>query len=225
MRRFFELIEKNLLLSKISKKTSGNNLPKIKPVITISREFGSSGSIFAEKIAKKLGRKWKAYHSEIVDKIAKNANLEKKIINKIDESDSPIFNQIIGDFFGKRNVNLSSYSKHLVKVVSAIGARGHAIIVGRGGNFLLPNSLKVRIITDMEQRIKTVMKFRQVSKSTAISMIEASDKKRAEFTKQLFSHSNKNAYNYDIVIKTGGLIDSDDAIELIVYMAKKKFKL
>jgi len=225
MKRFFELIEKNLLLSKLSKKPIAKNKPKSKPVITISREFGSSGSIFAEKIASKLGRKWKAYHSEIVDKIAKNAHLEKKMINKIDESDAPIINQMIGDFFGKKDVNLSNYSKHLVKVLAEIGARGYAVIVGRGGNFLLPNSLKVRIVADMDQRIKTVIKFRKVSRTTAVSMIAESDKKRAEFTKQLFSHSNRNAYHYDIVIKTGGLIDNDEAIDLIVYMAKKKFKL
>jgi len=227
MRKFFELIDKNLFLSKISKKISfGNKNGAVKkPVITISREFGSSGSIIAEKVAKKLGKKWKAYHSEIVDKIAKDANLEKQIIDKVDESDVSIINQIIGDFFGKKYVNLSNYSKHLIRVLSAIAARGYAVIVGRGSNFLIPSSLKIRVITNMEQRIKTVMEFRKVTREKAISMIESSDKKRSEFTKQLFNHSNRNPYHYDVVIKTGGLIADDDAIETIVYLAKKKFRL
>ena len=84
MRRLFELVEKNLFLSNISKKfpfVSKKNLNK--PIITLSREFGSSGSIIAETIAKKLGKKWKAYHSEIVNKIAINTNINKNIIDKI----------------------------------------------------------------------------------------------------------------------------------------------
>src|SRR3990167_1757293 len=101
--RIFELIEKNLLLSKLIKKPSKVN--KVKPIITISREFGSSGSIIAEKVASKLGKRWKAYHSEIVDKIAKTSRLGKNIIDKIDEGEVSTINLIIGDFFGKKYVN------------------------------------------------------------------------------------------------------------------------
>lgn len=226
MRRFFELIEKNLFLSKISKKISfGSGKKILKPIITISREFGSSGSIIAEKVAEKLGKKWKAYHSEIVDKIAQNINISKNIIDKIDESKIPAINLIIGDFFGKKYINLSTYLKNLKKVIFSISDRGYAVIVGRGSNFLLPSSLKVRIITDMESRINNVIKFKKVSKEKAILMIASSDKKRSEFTKQLFNHSNRNPYHYDVVIKTGGLLDDNDAIETIVQLAKKKFRL
>ena len=226
MKRLFELVEKNLFLSNISKKfsfVSKKNLSK--PIITLSREFGSSGSIIAEKIAKKLGKKWKAYHSEIVDKIAVNTNISKNIIDKIDETKIPAINLIIGDFFGKKYVNLSTYLKNLKKVMSSISERGHAIIVGRGSNFLIPESLKIRIITDMEKRIKNVMKFRKVSREKAILMINSSDKKRSEFTTQLFKHSNKNPYHYDVVFKTGDLLDDDEVVNTIVLMAKKRFKL
>jgi len=226
MRRLFELVEKNLFLSNISKKfpfVSKKNLNK--PIITLSREFGSSGSIIAETIAKKLGKKWKAYHSEIVNKIAINTNINKNIIDKIDEAKIPAINLIIGDFFGKKYVNLSSYLKNLKIVMSSIGDRGYAVIVGRGSNFLLPESLKIRIITDMEKRIKNVMKFKKVTREKAIQMINSSDKKRAEFTTQLFKHSNINPYHYDVVFKTGDLLDDEDVVNTIVQMAKKKFNL
>ncbi|MFH1827073.1 MAG: cytidylate kinase-like family protein [bacterium] len=221
-----ELIEKNFLIAKFAKKASNNfGGKKNKPMITISREFGSGGSIIAEKVAKKLGKTWKAYHSEIVDKIAKTSRLEKKVIDEIDEGDIPIINQIIGDFFGKKYVNLSSYSKHLVKIITSIAFKGYAVIVGRGGNFLLPDSLKVRIISNMEDRVKTIMQYKKVKRDMAIEMIEASDKKRAEFTKQLYNHSNRNAYHFDLVIKTGGILDEDDIVDTIVHLTKRKFNL
>lgn len=226
MKRLFELVEKNLFLSNISKKfpfVTKKNISK--PIITLSREFGSSGSIIAEKIAKKLGKKWKAYHSEIVNKIASTTNISKNIIDKIDETKIPAINLIIGDFFGKNYVNLSNYLKNLKKVMSNISERGYAVIVGRGSNFLIPESLKVRIITDMEKRIKNVMKFRKVSRDKAIMMINSSDKKRSEFTTHLFKHSNKNPYHYDIVFKTGDVLDDEEVINAIVLIAKKKFNL
>lgn len=226
MKRLFELVEKNLFLSNISKKfpfASKKNL--IKPIITLSREFGSSGSIIAEKIAKKLGKKWKAYHSEIVNEIATHTNISKNIIDKIDETKIPAINLIIGDFFGKKYVNLSNYLKNLKRVMSSINDRGYAVVVGRGSNFLIPESLKIRIITDMEKRIKNVMKFRKVSREKAIIMINSSDKKRSEFTKQLFKHSNKNPYHYDVVFKTGSLLDDEEVVSAIVQMAKRKFNI
>ena len=106
-----------------------------------------------------------------------------------------------------------------------IGKKGYAVIVGRGGNFILPDSLKIRIITDMDKRIKTIMEMKKVSQDKAIEMINSSDRKREQFIKQLFNHSTKNPYHFDVVIKTGDNITDDDAVSLIVKLAKKKFGL
>ena len=68
-------LEPNFLLEKIEnaffakKETSGG----ASPLITLSREMGAGGKPIAKIVAKKLGRKWKVYHEEIVDKIAEEA--------------------------------------------------------------------------------------------------------------------------------------------------------
>jgi len=172
-----------------------------------------------------LGKKWKTYHSEIVDRIAKDTDLEKKWVDAVDEGKVPLINLIIGDLFGKKYINLRSYSLHLTRILKMIGKKGYAVIVGRGGNFILPDSLKIRIITDMDKRIKTIMEMKKVSQDKAIEMINSSDRKREQFIKQLFNHSTKNPYHFDVVIKTGDNITDDDAVSLIVKLAKKKFGL
>ena len=225
MKRMFDLIDRNLFLSKLSKKITKKPQKKEAPVITLSREFGSGGSIIAEKVAKMLGKKWKTYHSEIVDRIAKDTDLEKKWVDAVDEGKVPLINLIIGDLFGKKYINLRSYSLHLTRILKMIGKKGYAVIVGRGGNFILPDSLKIRIITDMDKRIKTIMEMKKVSQDKAIEMINSSDRKREQFIKQLFNHSTKNPYHFDVVIKTGDNITDDDAVSLIVKLAKKKFGL
>ena len=77
----------------------------------------------------------------------------------------------------------------------------------------------------MDKRIKTIIDTKKVSKDKAIEMIRSSDRKRGQFIKELFNHSWKNSYNYDIVIKTGDLLTDDDAVDLIVKLAKKKFNI
>ena len=225
MKKMFDLIDRNLFLSKLTKKLTKKPQKKEAPVITLSREFGSGGSIIAEKVSKMLGKKWKTYHSEIVDRIAKDTDLEKKWVDAVDEGKVPLINLIVGDLFGKKYINLRSYSLHLTRILKMIGKKGYAVIVGRGGNFILPDSLKIRIITDMDKRIKTIMEMKKVSQDKAIEMINSSDRKREQFIKQLFNHSTKNPYHFDVVIKTGDNITDDDAVSLIVKLAKKKFGL
>lgn len=224
MRKLFELINKNLFFAGVfqrAKKPAGRQLP----IITISREKGSGGRMVAHLVAKKLGRPWKVYHKEIIDEIAKKTNLEKELIKEVDEAHVPLIEKIIGNFFGKRYLNLASYYKNLVKILSTIGQRGHAIIVGRGANFLFPTALKVRLICEMPQRILWMREYENLTEKEALLRIEKSDKERMEFVRTVFNHDPRKAHHYDLIIRTGPRLSIDDAADLIVKMAKKRFKL
>ena len=202
-----------------------NNNEKVLPVITISREKGSGGRIIAQLVAKKLGGNWKVFHKEIVDEIAKQTHLENNLIKEIDEKNVPLIEKIIADFFGKRYLNLSSYYKHLVTIISTIGNRGYAVIVGRGANFLLPDALKVRVICEMKQRINWIKEFERVTEHEAIRRIEESDRVRKEFAEELFHHDHRKAHHYDIVVCTSKNLSVEDAANLIVDLTKKRFRM
>ena len=77
----------------------------------------------------------------------------------------------------------------------------------------------------MKTRIDWVMKYEKVSYKEAVKRIGESDKKRIEFAKTIFQHDQQKAHHYDIVIRTGDDMSVEDAADLIVYMAKKKFKI
>lgn len=224
MKRIFQLIDKNLRSLKLSlfaKKTPDKNLP----LITISREKGSGGRMIAHLVAKKLGNPWKVYHKEIVEEIAKNTHLEKELINEIDEKHVSLIDDLVSNFFGKKNLSLSGYYKQLIKIISTINQRGFAIIVGRGANFLLPHALKVRTICEFEQRITWLMKFENISRREAMARIEKSDRERREFIETLFHHDHRKARHYDLIIRTSSDLSIEDASNLIVKLAKKRFKL
>jgi len=224
MKKLFELINQNFRSSRLFgflQQHENNDLP----LITISREKGSGGRPIAFLVAKKLGKPWRVFHKDIVEHIAKEANLEKELIEEVDESNKPLIEQIIDNVMGKQYINLPGYYKHLVRILSTIGNRGHAIIIGRGANFLFPKALKVRIICVMEERIRKVMKYEKVTRREAIELIDTSDKKRSEFTRSLFQHDPRKAHHYDLIIRTCHNVSLEDAADLIVKAAKQRFHI
>ncbi len=227
MDKIWQLIEKNLAKFKFSPPPilSPSKIKTELPVITISREMGAGGHPIAELVVKKLGPPWKLYHEELVDKIAKSARLQKELILEVDERKRPMIEELVYDILGKRYLSLSKYYRYLVKTLAAIGKRGYAVIVGRGANFILKDALKIRVICDMEQRIKWEIEFEKISREEAIRRIEQSDKKRYEFVKTLFNHDIRKAHHYDLVIKTSKDLSIYDAAEAIVMIAKRRFRL
>ena len=169
MKKLFQLISKNCFRPQ-PKLPVFKTLNQPLPIITISRERGSGGKIVAQMVAKKLGQPWQIYHKEIIDEIARETHLEKELINEVDEKRYRLVDKVIADTLGKNYLTLSSYYKHLLKILSTIGNRGYAVIVGRGVNFLSPSALKVRIICSMDQRIKWMMEYEKMTKKQAIDL-------------------------------------------------------
>ncbi len=224
MRRLFQLINKNIIQELFLKKKEYSADQHL-PLITISREMGSGGRLIAEMVVKKLGNPWKLYHRDIIDEIAKESHLEKRLVQEVDENRIPLIEEIIDDFFGRRYVNMSSYYKQLVKVLTTIGQRGHAVIIGRGAQYLFRHALKVRIICEMGQRIKWMMEYENLSKNQAIKRIEDSDKRRYEFEKAVYNHDLRKAHHYNLIVRTGKNVSINDAADTIVFAAKKRFSL
>ena len=223
MKRLFELINKNIesTFLRHSSQHKDTNLP----IITISRERGSGGRPIAYLLAKKLGNPWQVFHKDIVEEIAHETSLDPELVKQIDESRTSIVREILDSLFGKKMLTMNSYYKHLLHILATIGSRGYAVVIGRGANFLFPNALKVRIVSDMPSRIQAMMKYEHISAKEAIKQIEDSDKERNEFTQALFQHDQRKAHHYDVVIRTGKNIDVEEATDVIVYLAKKKFKI
>ena len=225
MKRVFELINKNILQQLIFNRKKDVTDNEDMPMITISREMGSGGRPIAELVVKKLGKPWKLFHKDLIDKIAKEGNLEKKLVKEIDENRIPLVDEIIGDFFGKRYLSLSNYYKHLLKILSVIGQRGYGVIMGRGAHHLFREALNVRIVCEMHQRIKWEMEFEGLTKTQAVKRVELSDKQRYEFERILYNHDIRKAHHYDLVIRTGPYLSIEEASDIIVFTAKKRFKL
>jgi len=223
MKRLFALINKNL--NNVSLLHTDTYKKITAPMITISRERGSGGRPIAYLVAKKLGNPWQVYHKDIVDEIARETTFDTEAITKLDESKSSVISELLNSIFGKKMLTMNSYYKHLLHILASIGSKGRSIVIGRGANFLFPNALKVRIVSDMHCREQAMMKYEHISFKEAKRQIEQSDRERNEFSISLFQHDQRKAHHYDVVIRTGPDIDVEEAADIIVHLAKKKFKI
>lgn len=223
MKKVYRLIEDNIHKSLLHTQSS-DKLNK-HPVITISREKGSGGTPLASLVAKTLGNPWKVFHYEIMDQIAKEIGIEKWMAEQIDEGTVSLIDEIIADLFGKRYFSEEAYHVELIKIMAAIRHRGYAVIIGRGGNFLIPDALKVRVIADYEQRIKWVMKYEKLTRQKAKVLIDTSDERRRTFIEHVYHKDQQDPYHYDLVIKTGENMSLEEGAQLIVSAAKNRFKL
>ena len=221
MEKFYKIFQNKFFSSKKSSQQSNGPLP----LITISRQMGSGGKSVANLIASYLGKPWMVYDHEQIDKIAKNKQLEEKLAHSIDPKKLPLADIIIAKTFGKRFPHLSGYQRHLIRVMTLVGLKGYAIILGRGGNFLFPHALNIRMICQFDQRITWQMTYEHISRSEAVKRIEESDKERKEFVHSLFNHNHCKAYHYDLAIRTGSDITIEDDANTIIELAKRKFKI
>ncbi|MFH0773023.1 MAG: cytidylate kinase-like family protein [bacterium] len=221
MKKLFELVNKYLEGTALHRAQIGKN--STLPIITISREKGSGGRPIAYLVAKQLKGPWQVFHKNIVEEIAHETTLDPELVEQLDEHQSSAVNELLRTMLGKKFLSMNAYYKHLLHVLASIGTRGYAIIVGRGANFLFPNALKVRIVARMEDRLREIIKYEHVSAKEAKQLIEESDKERNEFTSSLFQHDQRKAHHYDLVVRTSQSVTIDDATDLIVALAKKKF--
>ena len=196
------------------------------PCITVSQENGSSGRPIARLVAKKL--KFKFFDKELIELIAKNSQVKKSLVHSLDEKTQGSIESIIDSFLGLRSFSEHTYIKSLAKVVLSICSKENAVILGRGGNFIVPQdqALRVRIIAPFKTRIKNSKKY-EYPKLSEMDIREKLLKvhiQRKEFIRKYFHKNISNANYYDLVINTQRL-SLDQSTEIIASAYKNKFDL
>ena len=183
-------------------------------IITVSREPGSGGRIVAGKLAEKLGID--IFHQEVINEIAKRADVSEKLLETLDERGLSILEDWISSLVYDRHLWPDEYMQHLMKVVGTIGKHGRAVIVGRGANFVLPPEKKfsVRIVAPQSWRIQNVSKEYDITPEEAKRRVMQTESDRRAFIRKYFNADITDPTNYDLVINTATL-NVDDAVNVI----------
>lgn len=188
-------------------------------IITISTDRYTKDTEVAEKVAQKMG--FECVSREIILSAAKAYGVpEMKLLKAI--KDGPT----ILDMFSRERQRYMAYIKAVVADymlkhdIVYHGLVGHPVIRG------VSHVLKVRIIANLEDRIRLEMARENVSEEKARKIIANLDEQQKKWGKAVYGIDVTNPIFYDLIINVGhiGADDTEDAVDTIIDTAgHKKF--
>lgn len=162
-------------------------------IITISRGSYSKGKEVAEKAAERLG-----YRCLSRDVILEASGLyhipEIKLVKAIHDAPS-----VLDRLSGGKRAYIAYYKSALTRLVQEDnivyhGLAGHLLLKG------VPHVIKVRIIADLDDRVRNEMNQEGIGEEEARSMILKDDQERRKWTLSLYGADPWDSALYDFVI-------------------------
>ncbi len=182
-------------------------------IVTVSRGSYSRGKEIAEKLAQKLG--YECISREILLKASKDFDIpEVKLLQAIQDAPS-VFDRLKD---GKRK-----YTAFIREAFLEYIQKDNVVYHGFAGHFFtkeIPNILKVRIIANLDYRIKIVMERENISEEKARKLIYNIDVERRKWSMYLYGIDTNATELYDLVLHIDCL-GVDDAVDFIHDVAKR----
>jgi hypothetical protein len=170
------------------------------PWIALSRELGSGGGELAIHLGAALG--WHIYDREILQAVAAETRRDEQALERFDEKGVATFGEYFAPFIIPNDPGQSRYLVDLTHVVGRLGRKGHAVLVGRGANFILnpAHGLRVRVVAPAADRAEALAHDLGLSPSEARRRVAASDAAQREFVWQAFQREIEDPAGYDLVV-------------------------
>lgn len=181
-------------------------------VVTISRQMASGGAYIAHLLARQLGYKY--VEREVLHEAARELGVDISELSKRDERRTGFVESLMKSFvFGTPEASYVPPSRRPVydqelfetesKIITTIADKYNAVIVGRGGYFMLrgrPNVVNVFIHAPMDFRVERLRTFHEISAEQAREEIEESDRQREKFLRTMTDTDRYDARNYHLCI-------------------------
>ncbi len=122
-----------------------------RPVITLSRDYGSGGREIAQHLAKHLAVP--IYDKELLDAVVEQSGTNPHLMAQLDEKTRGFWDSWIVSMLSGENMLDELYRRHLVKLMLCIlNTCGGGVIIGRGAHLILAkqNVFWVRIVASPE---------------------------------------------------------------------------
>jgi cytidylate kinase len=170
------------------------------PVIAFSRQLGSGSRLVAQSLKEKTG--YEIFGCSLIEKVAEDLCVQRKIIDRLDESVRSHIETFIEGLLGGRYVDRQEYFRSLLRVLRAFVVQGGVILLGRGSTFVVDegSGIRVRLIAPIGTRVRNLGRYSGLDEAAALEQIRESDRRRQSFIEELHGADNADPANYDLVI-------------------------
>jgi cytidylate kinase len=198
-------------------------------VLTISRQYGSGGSVIARRVAERLG--WTIIDSEFVDRVAERAGLTPEEVAAREERTASLMERLAttlavsspelflasADLSPETPRSATDIARITEAVIGEAADHGNVVLVGRGAQACLARrerTLHVRIIAPREVRIRTIAQRLNLDDEAAEQTVDERDHERKEYVRTHYQRDWHDPSNYHLVVNSA-LLSYDGATDLI----------
>lgn len=197
-------------------------------VITLSRQIGSGGAHIGQRLANRLGISY--IDREIVHQAAQRLKISENELIPRDERVTPLWRSLLQSsvYIGEGYIPplpdpITDEKLYQAEsdVILDIAEHTSAVIVGRGGHYVLrnhPRLLSIFLHADIPFRQQRIQQLYHLSPPEALKMVHSIDKSRASYLRVLTRQDWIDARQYHISLDTGvlGLEVAEDIIAAAV---------
>ena len=178
---------------------------KIRPAITISREFGCEAypmtECLKEIMEKKTGQPWAIMDKALLEEVANHHNISEEIVRNLGEKKSRLLDEVLATFSSHWKSE-KDYFRLLCKHVFSLAEQGNSIIVGRGSSIVtqqLKNCYHFRIYASHQFKVASIARRFSISRDEAEGVVEKNQKQRDAFIHDYFNLDPRDLRFYHLV--------------------------
>jgi cytidylate kinase len=189
--------------------------------VTISREVGGRGSTIAQQAGARLG--WQVYPQDLLEFVTQDAAARQEILASLPSGAAEWADNQLDRLVRAEAITSNLSIVELTRTVLYLGARGEAILVGRGAGCILPvrTTLNVRLVAPPEDRVAYMAQWLRLTDDEAAEHVRRLDQRRTEFVRTHFHRDPADVHQYDLVLNSS-LLGEERCAELIVHAARSK---
>jgi len=197
----------------------GTLLRPKKPVITLSRDYGSGGDVIATRLCQRLDLP--LYDQDLLKALALRLNEDPAVVRQLDEGLGRAKDLWLYRLFSGKEVSPDVYRDTLVKLVMSLGRLG-GVIVGRGAHVILSDAcaLRVRIAGTPEVCARRMADKGHGKYEEELAKARELNHRRGKFVWEMFNSRLSDANQFDVVINTDRMEDFEDVVDMLVVMAE-----
>lgn len=178
---------------------------KVRPTITVSREFGCEAYpmtvCLKEIMEKKTGEPWAIMDKALLEEVAKNHQLSEELVSRLGAQKSRIMDEVLATF-SPHHKSDNDYFRMLCKHVFSLAEKGNSIIVGRGSSIVtqkLKNCYHFRMYASHAFKVASIARRLDISKDEAEGIVDKNQKQRDAFIHGYFNLDPQDLRFYHLV--------------------------
>ena len=193
------------------KRRKGQKLekPEPYPFLTVSRDFGCGEESIIPALEKEFG--WHVYGEDLLNYVVERDGVSHALLETLDEKKKSAALDWVNYILGSGVIHQKDYVLKISRLMKTIILQESAIILGRGGNYILkekPEGLRIKLTAPFENRVSHISQTRKMTMENAKDLVSQKDRERREFIDSYFHGNGDDLEELDLVFNTKSFTES-----------------